>query len=70
MKKKILTLEEGFIQDVREILSERITDEKKVLRLLSILFMYDTMKDIQKIWPESKNLIERFIEEYNEGEAE
>lgn len=70
MKKKILTLEEGFIHDVREILSQRTTDEKKVLKLLSILFMYDTMKEVQKIWPESKKLVEQIIEEYNGGEAE
>lgn len=71
MEMKILTLEEGFIHDTREILTHKgLSDKAKVLNMLKLLFMYDTVKDIVKIWPDAKKMFERALDEWNEGEVE
>lgn len=71
MEMKIQTLEEGFIHDTREILTHKgLSDKAKVLNMLKLLFMYDTVKDIERIWPDAKKMFEQAVEEWKEGEAE
>lgn len=67
MKKEIIkNIEEAFIHDVRKILTDKnLTSDDKVIKLVLSLDMYQTIKDMQQIWPESRKIVETMIEDYN-----
>lgn len=69
-KETIRNLEEGFIHDARVILFDKnMTSEEKIIKLVVVLDMYQTIKDMQQIWPDSRKIVERCFDNYN-GENE